>query len=129
MTRNDLILVIEDDEDVRYMLRLVLEFEGFRTSGASDGLEALKRLRAGESPSAMVLDLRLPRMSGVDFLKTVRADPDLEKIPVLVLSGDSAAEQEAFALEVADFLSKPVDMDVLVDRVSGLSSTYLHDGA
>lgn len=122
MTPNDLILVVEDDEDVRYMLCLVLEVEGFRTSGASDGLDALERLRSGEVPAAIILDLRLPRMSGADFLKTLRADTVLSRIPVLVLSGDSAAEREALALDAADFLAKPVDMDELVHRVSGLSA-------
>lgn len=71
------LLVVDDDRDVRMMLRSLLELEGFTVGEAGDGLEGLARLRASRSPLIVLLDYKMPRMNGEEMLHAVRADPAL----------------------------------------------------
>ena len=67
MTLRDgrLVLVVDDDEDLRQMIALVLEAHGYRTEEAVDGIDALDKIRAGATPSLVLLDMRMPRMNGM----------------------------------------------------------------
>ncbi|MFI5276169.1 MAG: response regulator [Ktedonobacterales bacterium] len=71
------LLVVEDDPDVRMMLRSLLELEGFTVSEAADGLDGLAHLRASKSPLIVLLDYKMPRMNGEELLRAVRAEPAL----------------------------------------------------
>jgi CheY-like chemotaxis protein len=113
------VLVIDDDEDVRTAIAAVLELFGYEVVGAADGQEAVELLE-GEAiePSAIVLDLMMPRMDGWSFLGRLRRDPRFQNLPVVVAS--------AFAGELppgADaWLPKPFDpmqLDRAVARLCG----------
>jgi CheY-like chemotaxis protein len=84
--RRRVVLVVDDDADVREALALALELAGYLTVRAGDGLDALLALRTGPPPDAIVLDLEMPIMSGWDFRAAQLRDPDLARIPVVVLS-------------------------------------------
>ena len=84
--RRRVVLVVDDDRDVREALSLALELGGYLTLRAGDGLDALLILRTGPSPDAIVLDLEMPIMSGWDFRAAQLRDPELARIPVVVLS-------------------------------------------
>lgn len=104
------VLVIEDDADVRQLLEGVLSDEGYRVvsaTGTSDGLRLARELH----PDAITLDLDLPGLEGWSLLSTLKSDPDLGEVPivVLVVAGDHAAAP----LGATDFLTKPVDRDRL----------------
>ncbi|HEX6817400.1 MAG TPA: response regulator [Ktedonobacterales bacterium] len=71
------LLVVEDEHDVRMMLRSLLELEGFTVGEASDGLGGLALLRASRSPLIVLLDYKMPRMNGEELLRAVSADPAL----------------------------------------------------
>ena len=71
------LLIVEDEHDIRMMLRSLLEIEGFTVSEAADGLDALALLRASRSPLIVLLDYKMPRMNGEELLRAVRADPAL----------------------------------------------------
>ena len=125
------ILLVEDDEvDVMNVKRA---FDRNRIANplyvASDGLEALAKLRSGTIPSArrlILLDLNMPRMSGIEFLRELRADPDLHATPVVVLttSDDERDKVNAYDLNVAGYLLKPVTFVNFVETMAALNKYW-----
>jgi len=71
------ILVVDDEPDIRMMLRLLLQDDGYRVSEASDGVVGLAQLRASSRPMVVLLDYKMPRMNGEELLQAVIADPRL----------------------------------------------------
>jgi CheY-like chemotaxis protein len=112
------VLVVDDDPRIRRLLRLALEGTGFHVDSAANGMEALAKITQVQ-PDAIVLDLRMPIMSGADFLKVLRQTADGQSIPVLAISayGSSSLKTE---LGVEAFLAKPFEMSELLGTVSGL---------
>ena len=109
------ILVVEDNDDVREMMAVTLELEGHNVSTAINGRDALDKLRSGERPCLILLDLMMPVMNGWEFQQAVEQDPNLRDVPVVVVS---AATGEIVKNTPADaFLSKPIDMDRLLTVV------------
>lgn len=115
--RDPLVVVVDDDADIRGMLDFALATAGWRVVGAADGLEALDHLRRGLRPCVVLLDLTMPRMSGSQFLEELRSDPELAGTAVVVLSGDGNVGQKAVALKTSGYLRKPLDLDTLYDTV------------
>jgi DNA-binding response OmpR family regulator len=116
------VLIVEDDADTREMLALMLATQGFHAVGAEDGLEALHLLRtvrhrAPEIPCLVLLDLKMPRLGGGEFRRAQLGDPTVAGVPVAVMSGATDAEQRARALGAVATLTKPIDMDVLLQVV------------
>jgi DNA-binding response OmpR family regulator len=105
-------LVVEDDEDLRRVLRLALTFEGFDVVQATDGLEAL-RLIEKASPDIILLDLGLPGVSGHDVLSELSLRADL-RIPIVVVT---ASRERLDHLSVECVLRKPVKLDELIQTV------------
>jgi CheY-like chemotaxis protein len=110
------LMIVDDDEDIREMTKLVLEIEGHCVATASDGLEAWQRIEAGESPSLILLDLMMPRMDGEQFLHALRASARAS-IPVVIISGHNAASVKARELGANDCLTKPIELDDLIEMV------------
>jgi len=113
------ILVVDDDRGIRETLGDVLRDEGYRVELASDGSEALARLRLGDVPSLILLDLSMPGMSGLEFRRAQLDDAALAGIPVVVLSADPKNPLP----EVAGWLRKPVDLHELLATVERLRLT------
>jgi len=115
MNADSSVMIVDDDEDIREIGKIVLESHGYRVDAAKDGLDALEKLehhRAG----LILLDLMMPRMDGEQFLKALRASGKAD-IPVVLMSGHSEASEIARKLETDGLLRKPVDMDVLLRTV------------
>ncbi len=109
------VLIVEDDPDLREMMCLLLECEGFEPESACDGAEALHRLRSdGVQPNVVVLDLMMPRMDGEEFLQQQALDPALADIPVVVLSASTRIHAD---LPAAAVLPKPLNCDRLVETL------------
>jgi two-component system, NtrC family, response regulator HydG len=108
------ILVVDDDPGIRASLRDLLTSEGFEVRTAEDGQDALEQLDSMSVPSMILLDLRMPRLDGWQFL--ARRDPasPAGRVPVVLLSGLAFIRD---APGVADFLSKPIRTDKLLDCV------------
>ena len=110
------VLTVEDDPIVRVDLRLVLETAGFRVcADARDGVEAVELAREHE-PDVILLDLGLPRLSGVDATRMILAERD---VPIVALTGRSAAHaNEAVGAGVTSVVSKPFEEGAVVRALS-----------
>ncbi|MFN7964743.1 MAG: sigma-54 dependent transcriptional regulator [Acidobacteriota bacterium] len=110
------ILVVDDEPAIREALRMILEYEGFRVVDAPDGEEALRRART-VPPHAILLDVKLPKLSGMDVLKSLRGG--ITDAPVLMISGHGTISTavEALALGAQDFLEKPLEREVVLHRL------------
>ena len=101
------VMIVDDQEVNRAILSMIIA-EEFTPVECADGFQALEVLRARKgSISLVLLDLHMPGMSGQDVLRTVRDDPELSKIPVIVITGESDAEIESLELGASDFIPKP----------------------
>jgi DNA-binding response OmpR family regulator len=109
------ILVVDDEPVVRDVLSRYLTREGYTVSEANDGEEALSAIR-NEQPQAVVLDLMLPRLSGLDVLKLVRLESDL---PVIILSARASEAERISGLQLGadDYIVKPYSPREVVERV------------
>jgi len=112
------ILVVDDDPDIREAIVEVLEENGHRTLSAANGDEALATLRSSnEPPCVILLDLMMPVMDGRAFREAQQADPELSKIPVIVLSAFRDSAETAKQLDVAGYLPKPVSLEALISMI------------
>ncbi len=106
------VLIVDDEVDIRQAVAEVLADEGYQVCSARDGAEALAQARAFH-PQVVLLDLMMPGMSGWEFRRRQMDDPDLSRIPVVVLSalgGDGLSD-------AAGYLQKPFDLDDLLSAV------------
>jgi CheY-like chemotaxis protein len=111
-----LILVVEDDDDIRSTVVDMFSFEGYQAIGASHGLEALALLHATDpKPSLILLDLMMPFMNGVEFRARQLADPSLAHIPVVILTADANADARCAELRAVGFLRKPMKLVALLE--------------
>jgi CheY-like chemotaxis protein len=125
------ILLVEDDEvDVMNVRRA---FERNNVSNplyvAGNGLEALEMLRDGTVPRErrlILLDLNMPKMNGIEFLQALRADPEIAAAPVVVLttSNDDQDKIDAYNLNVAGYLLKPVTFSNFCERMTTLNKYW-----
>lgn len=116
------VLIVEDDPEVRDMLRQLLSAAGFYAVAAQDGLEALHLLRTvrhrePDAPCLVLLDLMMPRLGGNEFRRAQLGDPTVAHIPIAVISGATDLEQRAEAMGAVATLAKPLDIDVVMDVV------------
>ena len=113
-----LVLVVDDEPKLRGFLRRVLEDEGYLVETASDGCEALTKARAC-SPHAILLDLLMPVLDGVGFLRECRASPTWSSVPILVMSaGDTRIHAETLGAHAV--LPKPFDLDILLSKLASV---------
>jgi CheY-like chemotaxis protein len=102
------VLVVEDEADLRTALVELLSIWGYRVSTARDGREALERLRVGQEPLLVLLDLQMPVMNGDQLLDEVSRHPPRRPLRIVVLSANLDAPKRASYEHVAAALSKPV---------------------
>ncbi len=111
-----IILIVDDESDIRQAVAEVLSYEGYQVIDACDGAEALVKARAYH-PELVLLDLMMPRMNGWQFREAQKHDPDVSKIPVVVLSALGPD-----GLDAEGYVGKPFDADELVTAVRRYAS-------
>lgn len=122
-----MILVVEDTELLRRMYSDRLQQDGYRVVSAADGLEALSILRS-DTPDLILLDLVMPKMSGLEILDLIKRDPRLKNIPVMILSnlGQDADIQRGLEMGAFDYMIKndvrPADVSEKIKSVLGATS-------
>jgi CheY-like chemotaxis protein len=107
------VLIVDDDADGVDALRYLLESHGYCVESAGNGRDALRYLRTGARPNVVILDLAMPVMNGWQFLAAREGDETLSSIPVIVVT----ASQPAPGAESEMVMTKPVDLDALLDRI------------
>lgn len=112
------LLVVDDNENNRDMLSRRLQRQGYDAEVAADGKEALQKIEAGVY-DAVLLDVMMPGMSGLDVLRRIRESHSIEDLPVIMATakGDSADIIEALDLKANDYVVKPIDFPVLLARL------------
>jgi signal transduction histidine kinase len=109
------LLVVEDDVEVRTALEELLHMEGYETTGATNGLEALALLRQGYAPDLILLDLMMPGMDGWEFRIEQKRQPALARIPVVAMSADASAK--AAAIDADAYVKKPYSFTDLLAAI------------
>jgi len=118
-----IVLVVEDNERNRKLVRTILEFRGYDVVECDDGEPSLELART-HRPALVLMDIQLPRMNGVEALQRLRADPDTSAIPVIAVTA-SVTPSERERVVCAGFngyISKPIDVSTfgpLVDKAMG----------
>jgi CheY-like chemotaxis protein len=112
------VLVVDDDEDLRLLASRALTKTGYKVFEASDGGEALEMIEANR-PDLVLLDLAMPPPGGIEVLRTIRANPDLANLAVIVMtaSDDEATTRASFEAGATDFVTKPFTPPQLDARV------------
>jgi two-component system, OmpR family, phosphate regulon response regulator PhoB len=100
------VLVVDEGPDVLLLCRVTLGFEGYQVTEASDGEEAMVRLRE-ERPDVVLLDTVKPGLDGWQVLEAIRADEELRAIPVVLLTGTAQDQVRGWSAGAADHLAKP----------------------
>ncbi len=115
------ILVVEDEEDIRNLIQLRFEKEGFRVATAPDGEIALRKARS-EAPNLIVLDLMLPKKDGLSVCKELKGDEATKRIPILMLTAKAEEVDRVLGFELGadDYLTKPFSPRELVLRVKAI---------
>jgi two-component system, chemotaxis family, chemotaxis protein CheY len=112
------ILIIEDHDAVRLLLGMTFKRQ-FNVVTKKDGLEGLAWLSAGNVPDLIILDMQMPRLNGLGFLRQLRSSGMFRQIPVLLVSGnnDAVENAELFDLGIVDFIPKPFNPASLSEKV------------
>ena len=111
------ILIVDDEPDILEFLRVILEEEGF-TVVTSDKGEYLEQLHNGGLPHLILLDVLLSGKDGREIVKYLKSQEETKRIPVIMFSAHPSAEQTARQAGADDFLAKPFDIDVLLEKIS-----------
>jgi two-component system cell cycle response regulator DivK len=108
------ILIVDDYEDNRQMMRKLLEMIGYAVLEADNGLDAV-RITQQKKPSLVIMDLGLPLLSGMDAARMIHETPETSEIPIIILSAYDAAgaQDDAIACGCSAYLTKPVDYATL----------------
>jgi two-component system phosphate regulon response regulator PhoB len=118
MMAKESILVVEDEDDIRELLRYNLAREGYRVIGAESGEEALKAVRSS-LPDLVLLDLMLPGVNGLEVCRSLRQDPHTRNLPIVMLTakGEEADVVAGLELGADDYVTKPFSLRVLLARL------------
>jgi len=119
VTARTRVLVVDDEPAIRDLCRVSLELRGFEVVEASDGDEALARMRASQ-PDVVLLDVMMPRRDGWSTLEGMAAEPALDGVPVVLMTAqsDDADRRRADAAGVARFVAKPFDPRAMVEAIA-----------
>ena len=120
---SDSILVVEDNDDLLLLLKLVLESVGYSVTTANSGKDALKCLESIE-PQLILMDIMMPKVSGIELSRDIKQMPNHASLPIMLVSAIDRLKEKQLTESRADaIIYKPFDIDDLVLRVRDLLST------
>lgn len=117
-------LIVDDDSSVRFMLKRLVSSLGCTAVEASDGAVALQIL-PGSGVSFVVLDMKMPRLGGLELLQSIRKSREYSQLPVVIITGkaDEFTTAEVLKLGISDFLVKPLRIELAQARLRHLMQT------
>ena len=115
------ILIVEDDISIRELLEELLRSEAYDVVTASHGVEALEILRNQQLPHLILMDLMMPVLDGYGLRKELIMNSNWSSIPVVAMSAEANAAEKIRQFEVQAFLSKPVDIDTILQTIEKYS--------
>lgn len=104
--------MVEDEEDIRRLLRVVLEAEGYRVVEATTGKDAV-RVAVEVVPRLILMDISLPLLDGLSATRLIRAEETLRDVPIIAVSAYHAARRRAIRAGCSDLIGKPLDIEEL----------------
>ncbi len=122
------VLIVDDDADIRNLLRLSLEWDGYSVETASDGVSALDILLRADEPWLVLLDINMPRMSGLEVCERLAAISGLASRHVVVLMTAGILPDGDTPSPVRALLSKPFDLDTLTDVLAEVADAASEPG-
>jgi len=119
------IVIAEDEPDIRELIAFTLRFAGYEVVTGNNGDEGYHLTKA-ERPDLVMLDVRMPKLTGYEACKRIKAEPELANIPVIFLSakGQETEIEQGLAAGAEEYLLKPFAPDQLVDRVKTVLAKY-----
>ena len=114
------ILVVDDDVNIRQLLRQQLEPEGYNVSEAKDGVEAISQVKQA-APDLVILDVMMPQMNGFDVAAVLKNDPKTMSIPIIILSIVEDKER-GYRLGIERYLTKPIETETLLHEIGTVIS-------
>lgn len=119
------ILVAEDDGDIRDLIVFTLQMHGFKVLHVSNGADAVKKATA-EQPDLILMDVRMPKMTGYEACEVLKEQENTRDIPIVFLSakGQEAEITTGLDLGAEDYLLKPFDPDVLIAQVNKILTKH-----
>lgn len=113
------LLIVEDNQDLRDLLALFLQMQGFEVIAAEDGEAALQKVRH-HLPDLIITDIGMPKLDGIGLIRELRQRPETRDIPVLVLTAYLASGTEAMAAGATQAAHKPVHFEALLKLINQL---------
>lgn len=116
------ILMVEDEEDIAFLIRFMLERHGFIVDHAADGRQAIEKITSSKPPDLTLMDIMLPYHDGLELIERLRAQPGWESVPVLMLTAKAREVDIVRALELGadDYVTKPFQPEELLARIRRL---------
>lgn len=113
------ILLVEDEEDIAYLVRFMLERQQYRVDHAADGRQAFEYIDASKPPDLVLMDIMLPYHDGIEIIQRLRATAGWESVPVLMLTAKAREADIVKALELGadDYVTKPFQPEELLARI------------
>lgn len=113
------ILMVEDEEDIAFIVRFLLERHGFAVDHAADGRQAIERIESQQPPALVLMDIMLPYHDGLELVERLRDQPGWEQVPVLMLTAKAREADIVRALELGadDYITKPFQPEELLARI------------
>ena len=115
------VLLVEDTEDNRFMMRRLLEMAGYRVIEAMNGEEAVK-LAESDRPNLILMDLSLPVIDGLAATRLIRKLPDFDAIPIIAVSAHDTSDFQSEAIDAGcnSYVTKPIDFNELEELIAQL---------
>ena len=117
------VLVVEDDEQIAFLIQFILEQDGYRVQRAADGKVAAKIIAGMPPPALVTLDIALPHMQGDELIVLIKSQPGWEKVPVLMVTAKPKDKDMAWAIKsgAQGYIVKPFKPEELRERVRALA--------
>ncbi len=123
------ILVVDDCQTTRKILSMYLKSKGFEVVSAENGLDAIEKL-ASHNVNLIMSDLNMPYMDGIELLRTLKSDPNLSHIPILMVTTEADPEEKQKAMEAGAnaYLVKPVTADMVSNNIKSIIKEMFKGG-